>query len=140
MGIAYLLKKVRNLLVDLPESSQGYEDLASLIQRAEKRMRIKPKCSYCGTVMWFRHSAISGGGFGGTPRGSPIRDDQGWKCPECFHTAHFGIPLTREEGLQEVRLRRGVYLTRPTFRRDEGYRRDVRKRLRELGYLDFDLK
>lgn len=116
------------------EGRKPHGRLDVLIQRCEDRKRQYhglPKCPYCGTQMMFRHSALAGGS------GAPIRDDQGWKCVACFHTAHFGIPLTRDEYEDEYQLRGGRFLTRPTYRLDERGRDEVMKRLRALGYLDF---
>lgn len=86
--------------------------------------------------MAFRTSKISGGGIA-SPVGSPIRDDQMWKCPVCFAGQGFGVPITREEAMEEIRLRGSRYLARPTIRTDEAMREDVKQRLRKLGYLDF---
>lgn len=122
------------------EKSSAYSEreFGRLIARAEARFINKtglkgfPLCWHCGGKMMFRHSNLAGGS------GSPLREDQGWKCPTCFSFAGFGIPLTQKEYAEELKLRKGVYLSRPTFRRDERNRRDVKERLRALGYLAFE--
>jgi len=80
--------------------------------------------------MMFRFSNLSRFGW-------PLREDQCWKCPHCFYTATFGIPLTREEWHDEFKLRKGHILLRPDLREDERCRKKVLERLRNLGYLDF---
>jgi len=67
----------------------------------------------------------------------PIRDDQTWKCPNCFHTTHFRVPITEKEYNEEYKLRKGRYLSTPSFREDEKYRADIIKKLKQLGYLGF---
>jgi len=131
MGLKNLLDKIRLVIlgIEAKEMRTPYKHLDMLIQRAEERMKIKPICPYCGAKMKFRFSHIVGK--------FPIRDDQTWKCPRCFHTAHFGIPMTRKEYEEEFKLRRGEYLLKPDYREDEKYRKDVLKRLKELGYLEF---
>ncbi len=129
-----LLRRVRLLMlgVDARELGNGYhaglDSLAILVERAVSRMKIKPRYPYCGTPVLFRFSHLAGG--------HPVRDDQAWKCPNCFHTTHFGIPMTREEYEREKRLRGGEYLLEPDYREDEKYMAQVRRRLRELGYLE----
>lgn len=102
-------------------------------------MQIKPKCPHCGHLMEFRHSEVHGGGIAReVSKGCPIRDDQIWKCLNCFHTAHFGIPLTKKQASEELALRGGSpFLLRPSERQDEVGRKEVMKRLKELGYIDF---
>ena len=116
------------------------ESLNVLIDRATKRMKIIPVCHHDGTTMMFRRSSIDGGGIGGSSKGTPIRDDQTWKCPTCYHTEHFGIPMTRQEALEEIKLRKGRFILFPTLRQDERDRQDIKERLRRLGYIDFDIK
>jgi len=132
-------KLVRLFLKSYSESKiTPYSDLDYLIQRAKERMRIKPVCPFCSNEILFRHSTIAGGNLiPRTPKGSPIRDDQYWKCPNCFHTSHFGLPMSRRDALIEMKLRGGSDLLYPTCRSDEREREDVKKRLRALGYLDF---
>jgi hypothetical protein len=109
--------------------------LDELITRAERTFkRVShlsglPKCPYCDSLMMFRHSSIVV--FAG-----PVRDDMGFKCPWCYHTAHFGIPITREEALEEMDLRGGPTLTRPSIRPDEDGLEIVEERLRRLGYIE----
>jgi hypothetical protein len=100
--------------------------LKELIARSEKRMRIKPVCPHCNTEMKFRASQVV--------EGNVSRDDIAYKCPNCFHTAHFGIPITGEEVRNEIDLRGSHQLLRPTaFKLDED--EEIKKRLRDLGYL-----
>lgn len=141
--IRKILRRIQIFVLGF-QPSLGYQiPLPELIRRAEARNKDRrmgpypPICPHCKGSMMLRGSVIAGGGFAGAPRGSPIRDDQQWKCPKCFHTCHFGIPISREEAEEEVRLRGGTIISRPTFRRDEGARKEVRERLRALGYIDF---
>ena len=113
-------------------------NLKVLIDRAMKRMKITPICHYDGTTMMLRRSSIDGGGIG-SPKGTPIRDDQTWKCPTCYHTEHFGIPMTRQDALKEVKLRNGRFLLMPILNPNERHKKDVRERLKQLGYLDFEV-
>jgi hypothetical protein len=80
----------------------------------------------------FRHSLVQGGGYSGLSLGTPIRDDMGWKCMKCKHTTHFGIPVKGREAQEEIRLRGGGYLTRPS--KSGEFDRETRKRLEALGY------
>ena len=109
-------------------------ELAELILRAEKRfreraMRDLPRCPYCGFLMMFRHSKI-------VTTVGPVRDYQAWKCRVCFHTAHFGIPMTLDEALAEIELRGSPTLMRPSERPDEDGLDVVTERLRRLGYIE----
>lgn len=113
------------------EENTPYRNLHLLVKRAENRMKLKPKCPFCGSVMRFRRSHVV--------KAVPYRDDQVWKCTVCFHTSHFGLPISRETYVEEVKLRHGEYLLTPTYRRDERVRKEVLKRLRELGYFEFDI-
>lgn len=79
--------------------------------------------------MAFRHSKIVVG-LG------PVRDDMGFKCTWCFHTAHFGIPITEAEAREAIELRGGPVLTRPSERPDEDGDEMVKERLRRLGYIE----
>lgn len=108
--------------------------LEDLINRARARYekathREFPKCPYCDSLMMFRHSTV-------VVDIGPVRDDMGFKCPRCFHTAHFGIPITRAEALEEIDLRGGPTLTRPSIRPDEDGLDIVKVRLRRLGYIE----
>lgn len=138
-GIIKLLKRIRYIMINVhPEYGGEYEDLKMLIHRAEKRKGIRPICRHCGETMRFRNSTIQGGGFGRTLPGSPVRDDQTWKCPNCFSLAFFGIPITKQVAKEELKLRKGRVLFMPSVRGDEATRRDIRERLKSLGYIDFD--
>jgi len=132
MSIKRLLEKIRLTLISnySRESGAPYAKLDFLIERCINRMKVKPKCPYCGTVIMFRRSVIT--------KDVPIRDDQTWKCSNCFHTAHFGVPITKQEYEEEFRLRNGRYLLTPTYRQDEKHRQDVLERLKQLGYLEFE--
>ena len=67
----------------------------------------------------------------------PIRDDQAYKCTYCFKTVHHGIPITRKDAEEEIHLRGGSpYLMKPTYRPDERDNEEVKKRLRDLGYIE----
>ncbi len=118
------------------ESSERQLPLNTLIQLAELRWTeandsemIKPSCPYCQNPMMFRHSKL-------VVDVGPVRDDQGWKCTHCFHTAHFGIPMTREAAVDEINLRGGQTLMRPSDRPDEDGDEMVKARLRRLGYIE----
>jgi hypothetical protein len=109
-------------------------ELSELILRARKRWKNAtamryPECPYCEAPMLFRHSKI-------VITVGPVRDDQGWKCLSCFHTAHFGIPMTREDALTEIDLRGSPTLMRPSERPDEDGLDVVTERLRRLGYIE----
>jgi hypothetical protein len=116
------------------ESSSYKLTLKELIDRAETRffdatgMRA-PLCPYTGDEMMFRHSKV-------VTTVGPVRDDQGWKCTSCFHTAHFGIPMYRDKAEREIHFRGGQTLMRPSDRPDEDGDAIVRERLRRLGYLE----
>ena len=112
--------------------------LHTLIHRAEMRfVRFNGTYPLCpmdfakGTevAMDFRHSEVVVG------RG-PVRADQTWKCTNCFHTAHFGLPITESEALEEIDLRGGPTLMRPSRRPDEDGLDVVTERLRRLGYVE----
>lgn len=107
--------------------------LARLIQMAENRFEevtgLWPACPYCESSMNFRHSKI-------VVTVGPVRDDQAWKCPRCCHTAHFGIPMTRELALAEIEVRGNPTLMRPSERPDEDGDEMVKERLRRLGYIE----
>ena len=135
---------VRRLFLYARDSIRGLQyseykvPLLDLIQRAEVRFeRVtkgviefrRPVCPYCDRRMMFRHSEIVVG------RG-PVRDDQVWKCTRCYHTAHFGLPITRGEALEEIDLRGGPTLMRPSRRSDEDGLEVVTERLRRLGYIE----
>lgn len=118
----YRDKKFRGTPYKLP--------LEELIARTVDRCIVKkPTCPHCNTLMSFRHSVIVVDVF-------PIRDDIAFKCTHCFHTCHFGIPMTREAALEEIRLRGSPFLTRPTIRSDERDMEIVKERLRRLGYIE----
>lgn len=128
------LNKLRDgllrLFFDAREYSPKYAvSVHVLIKRAENRMVLKytPNCPFCTHEMMFRFSHI-------VPI-IPIRDDQVWKCPCCYHTTHFGIPMTKEAYQEEFNLRRGQYLMNPTARLSERKDQEVIERLRALGYL-----
>jgi len=134
-----VVKRVKELvLVVLGRKEFGGRRLKSLdfLIRKEERLKAKhgglPVCPYCKSKMLFRHSRLSGGS------GAPLRDDQGWKCPVCKHTAHFGVPVTRKE-FDGLRWERGgVFLSRPSFSLSEREDSEVKERLKKLGYLEFD--
>jgi len=58
--ISRILNKIRwvTLGINAQERGSKYENLDFLISRAKARMRINPKCPYCGHDMMFRRSAI----------------------------------------------------------------------------------
>lgn len=67
----------------------------------------------------------------------PIRDDQAYKCTYCYRTVHHGLPITKLDALEEIKLRGGSpYLMKPTYRPDERGMDAVKKRLRDLGYIE----
>lgn len=126
-----LLRKVKRWRQDRKRKGGPYLiPLEELIAKCEARMKVKPKCPQCESLMYFRHSSIVYKVF-------PIRDDTTYKCIKCFHTIHFGNPMTREDALEEVRLRGGSkYLSRPTMRNDERDNEIIKDRLRKLGYIE----
>jgi len=134
-----VIKRVKEFVLVLTGSKEvGGARGKELLKLIEKEEQLKqahegtPVCPYCAGKMMFRHSKLAGG------NGAPLRDDQAWKCPCCKHTAHFGIPVTRGE-FDEMKLERGgLFLSRPSFRLGERGDAEVRKRLRDLGYLEFD--
>lgn len=106
--------------------------LKVLIRLCEIRKKDRegvPICPYCDTEMMFRHSKI-------VTTVGPVRDDQVWKCTSCYHTAHFGIPMTRVKALDEIQLRGSPTLMRPSERPDEDGLKVVTERLRRLGYIE----
>lgn len=109
--------------------------LKTLIQETELRfmegtgMKTLPRCPFCEKLMMFRHSKI-------VTSVGPVRDDMVFKCVSCFHTAHFGIPMTREDALTSINVRGGPTLMRPSERPDEDGLDVVTERLRRLGYLE----
>lgn len=130
------LKVLKQLVLNLvnpydsmiKEEGKSYSNLDYLIRRCENRMRIQPQCAYCKESMMFRRSIIV--------NSVPVRDDQLWKCPRCFHTTGFGLPISKREYDEEYKLRGGVYLMTPTFRKGEQVDSRVLERLRALGYID----
>jgi len=133
MSVKYL-KKIRQILAS--RSHPYRTSLNALIKRCENRMKISPKCPFCGGPMVFRRSIISGAGFG-SYKGTPIRDDQAWKCTGCFHVSGFGVPISKCEAEKDVYLRGGRMLCISDYRVDEAKRTDIRRRLEQLGYFDF---
>jgi len=112
--------------------------LEELIQRSIDRMIVKdPRCPHCDGYMMFRHSTIKGGGIG-LKDGTPIRDDITFKCVRCFNLNHFGIPITKSVALKDLWLRNGNTIMRPTVRHDETKKIEVLKRLKALGYIEFE--
>lgn len=116
------------------ETSPYQLPLSELIFRAENRQKLatgkmRTLCPFCETRMMFRHSKI-------VTTVGPVRDDQAWKCNRCFHTAHFGIPMTRELALAEIEVRGNPTLMRPSERPDEDGDEMVKERLRRLGYIE----
>lgn len=115
--------------------------LEELIHRAEKRYTEatgynKVFCPQCflqrnvKTPMDFRTSKI-------VIDVIPIRDDQAYKCIWCYKTVHHGIPITRKDALEEIKLRGGSpYLMKPTYRPDERDMKVVKERLEKLGYIE----
>lgn len=108
--------------------------LSELIFRAENRHALATgrsftPCPYCEKHMMFRHSKI-------VTTVGPVRDDQAWKCPLCYHTAHFGIPMTLFLALAEIEVRGNPTLMRPSERPDEDGDEIVKERLRRLGYIE----
>lgn len=122
--LTFFFGKLRKLIVP----PTPYTNLSLLIKRCIKRMKITPLCQFCDLPMMFRYSTISW---------PPLRDDQVWKCIKCFHTVHFGIPLTKKEYVREFALRGGRHLIRPSYRSDERNKKEVLERLRALGYMAF---
>lgn len=122
-----LIRKYR----DMKSRGSPYKlPLQELIDRSVARCVIqKPVCPHCGNPMEFRHSKIVVEVF-------PVRNDIGYKCTNCYHTCHFGIPMTQEDALKEIDLRGSPYLTRPTYRSDERDMEIVKERLRKLGYIE----
>ena len=136
-GIKNLLHVIRKYFVKQSFSFGRYESLDVLVYRAMERLGFIPKCRYDHGDLFFRMGKITGGGFNNTPKGSPIHEDQEYKCITCFYTERFGIPLTRKKAFEEIYLRKGTFLSVPIYRPDEAERKDVRERLKALGYLDF---
>lgn len=148
--IKQILAKVMRILINtLRAQERGTAPLLpipELIYRAEARARMHwldqgldwydgPPCN-CGHFMEFRHSDCVGGGYGGLPRGTPIRDDQGWKCTRCKQTRHYGIPMNLQQIQEETRVRGGSTLMRPSKRPDERFNKAIMQRLAALGYID----
>ncbi|MBA7490153.1 hypothetical protein ES702_00688 [subsurface metagenome] len=136
---------MHRILKKILESRQRGSDylipLEELIYRAIKRMieatgYNKLFCPQCylnrsvKTPMEFRTSKI-------VIDVIPIRDDQAYKCIWCYHTTHHGIPITRKDALEEIKLRgNSPWLMKPTYRPDERDMMVVKKRLRKLGYIE----
>jgi len=130
----YPFKVFKQILMKFkwPES---YQDAEYLIKRAIMRFQERskldyPKCPFCGKEMKFRFSNLSRYGW-------PIREDQCWKCPNCYYTCTFGIPITRKEWDEEFKLRKGHVILRPDLREDEKWQKTVLEHLKKFGYLDF---
>ena len=141
MGLFDLLKIIRKYVLgfDLDFSVGSYENLDLLIKRAVKRMGRDIFCPFCGSKLEFRSSRLQGGGIGNAPIGTPIHDDQQWKCTNCFSAFAFGIPMTKEEAKEEIRVRKGVWLCWTLMRKNERKREDIKRRLKALGYIDFEM-
>jgi len=129
----HVIKVLKQFLAKF-KPPQPYADSTTLIERAIERhmekAKITPFCPFCRSQMKFRFSNLSRYGW-------PLREDQCWKCPYCYFTATFGIPLTRQEWQTEYNLRKGHILMRPDLREDEKHKKEVIARLKALGYLDF---
>ena len=136
-GIKRLLHVIKKYFVKQSVSFGTYKDLDVLIKRAVIRLGFSPRCRYGHGWLKFRMGKITGGGFNNTFKGSPIHEDQEYKCVTCFYTERFGVPLTRKQAHKEILLRKGTFLCVPIYRIDETKRQDVRERLKALGYLDF---
>lgn len=96
-----------------------------MVERQEKVFFEKtgmkfPKCPICDTPMKFRWSKIYQ---------RPGRNDQFWKCSNCFNVQVFGLPITEKEYQKEFELRGNNEFFGPDTRPD------LVKRLEELGYL-----
>ena len=142
-----LIKKLMNWIRKMEYSGEDYKiPLNELIRRSitrfnEKTGNLFPFCPQCyvqacrygkkdhNTIMNFRRSKIS--------LAVPVRDDMFFKCPSCFHTVHFGIPLSREEAEKEIELRgNNPWILSPTYRFDERDKKEILERLERLGYIE----
>ena len=122
------LKKRINAFVQkrIPYDDRNIELIYS--RSMDRVKKIPVYCPFCNSEMKFRHSNIY---F------PPYRDDITFKCPKCFHTAHFGIPITKKVYESEYKLRQGNYFMRPTYNRAERSKEIIKERLKDLGYLEF---
>lgn len=135
-----MIKKIIKALLEkrLNKGSNYKLPFNELIDRCLSRVPKIPFCPICYLTdklyipMKFRRSHIAGG------KGFPYRDDTAFKCVECYHTLHIGVPISKKTALKEIELRGGSpYLSSPSFRVDEREKEEIRKRLLHLGYFDF---
>jgi hypothetical protein len=119
------------------DNSKRKISLKELIFRAESRLKLISESVYCPMCfldtgervpMMFRTSHVVDG--------SPCRDDQAYKCRKCFHTVHFGIPITRELVLEEIDLRGSHQILQPSAFKLPKTDPEIEERLKALGYLD----
>lgn len=134
MKYLYLWNRIKEKIHQCFKPPQQHRiSLKRLISRAENRFiaktHLNPKCPFCGNHLIFRWSSLQGP--------YELREDQKWKCANCFFTCNFGLPLTKEEFKTEKFLRGGTLLSYPTARLDERTK-EMKARLRELGYLAFE--
>lgn len=125
----FLMWKRRFLESPVPMSSPKIP-IEILIEKTINRMKIIPLCPYDKVKMMFRCSQIIGV--------NPIRDDITFKCPKCFFTAHFGIPISKEAYEKELELRQSKILMQPNYSFNYLSKEDEKKilaRLKALGYL-----
>lgn len=131
-----ILRRLKNLLYPERYNRPYPYDIDFYIMRVERRLlsirrMFFPLCPFCDTTMQVRYSNIV------VIKGCPVRDDVHVKCVKCFYTAHFGLPITKREALEEIRLRGGnTRVLRPTYNIEERSREDIKKKLIELGYIE----
>lgn len=96
------------------------------LTRTLARMKVKPKCPFCGQEMVFRHSMV-------TP--APLTDSIFWKCLNCCYLAGFCVPISHEDYEYDLALRNGQPNYSPYWQ--DGIYPDVNKeQLYALGYLE----
>jgi len=95
--------------------------------RLISKLKSRPVCPFCHNEMHWRYSVVRSekGGF-------PYRDDQWWKCINCYAVQIFGVPISREEYYREIEDRGGQILMPDKLQQDH----QMYKYLKSLGYID----
>jgi len=131
MGFKLLLRRLkRGLIPSRPYAISVHQLIKDSEQHFWSHVGFQsPSCPICAEKLMFRSSNLS------RDATFSFREDQCWKCPKCFITLNFGVPMTKEEWRKALARRGGYLLMRPDIRESERGQKEVLERLRALGYL-----